>query len=77
MGSAPLDRGGRVCEYCDAPEFRKHEGFCLTNMEGAREQWRNSGAERCDDCSRLKGCNADCEDLNCEHCYCYREGRDG
>jgi hypothetical protein len=31
----------------------------------------------CRDCGRAKGCNADCEDMNCEHCYCYREGRDG
>ncbi|ASR83925.1 hypothetical protein SEA_SHROOMS_44 [Arthrobacter phage Shrooms] len=31
----------------------------------------------CRDCGRLIGCNADCEDMNCEHCYCYRDGRDG
>ncbi len=31
----------------------------------------------CDKCGRVKGCTADCEDMNCEHCYCYREGRDG
>jgi hypothetical protein len=33
--------------------------------------------ELCDKCLRYKGCNADCEDMNCEHCYCYRDGRDG
>lgn len=31
----------------------------------------------CSDCRRAKGCNADCEDMNCDHCYCYRDGRDG
>lgn len=32
---------------------------------------------KCLKCGRIKGCTADCEDMNCEHCYCYREGRDG
>lgn len=32
--------------------------------------------ETCPKCGRKAGCNADCEDLNCEHCYCYRDGRD-
>lgn len=31
----------------------------------------------CGYCGRQMGCNANCEDMNCEHCYCYREGRDG
>lgn len=31
----------------------------------------------CPDCGRAKGCTAECEDMNCDHCYCYREGRDG
>lgn len=33
--------------------------------------------EMCPICGRKAGCNADCEDLNCAHCYCYRDGRDG
>lgn len=31
----------------------------------------------CADCQRIIGCNSDCGDLACEHCLCYREGRDG
>jgi hypothetical protein len=31
----------------------------------------------CTDCGREQGCTAECEDMNCDHCYCYREGRDG
>lgn len=42
--------------------------FCTLCKTVVVECWR---------CDRVKGCTADCEDMNCEHCYCYREGRDG
>ncbi|ALY10215.1 hypothetical protein SALGADO_47 [Arthrobacter phage Salgado] len=42
------------------------------------EAWDVSvSGETCRGCGRVKGCNAWCEDMNCEHCYCHREGRDG
>jgi hypothetical protein len=34
-------------------------------------------ASGCPDCGRAKGCTDQCEDMNCDHCYCNREGRDG
>ena len=33
--------------------------------------------QHCPDCGRLQGCTDQCEDMDCEHCYCYRDGRDG
>lgn len=34
-------------------------------------------ATHCHQCGRRKGCTAYCTDMDCDHCYCYREGRDG
>lgn len=31
----------------------------------------------CRECGRQRGCTSYCDDLDCDHCYCDREGRDG
>lgn len=31
---------GLECGYCACAAWEQHAGFCLTRMEGAREQWR-------------------------------------
>lgn len=30
----------KVCIYCSSPIGQKHEGFCLTIMEGDKEEYR-------------------------------------
>jgi hypothetical protein len=36
---APRERGKGFCTYCGKPLGQGHEGFCLTRIDSAREEW--------------------------------------